>query len=139
MGRASAIKDELRRIEADLAVLDKAVLLFAPSTDLDNVLARRKRTNLFKRGELLRHILTVLRKAGEPLTAMQIAKAVKARTKLKQDILPNVKRSLREQSNAGRLKEVGEAFGRQKLWTIEARNNQATSARAGVVELRPRP
>ena len=121
MGRTSVIEDELRRIAADLAVQDKAALLFAPSTDLGSILARRKRTNLFKHGELLRHILMVLREAREPLTAMQIAKAVKTRTKLKQDILPNVKRSLRGQSKAWRLKEVGKRWeakilGRARLF-----------------------
>lgn len=140
LGRVSAIKDELHRIETDIKPLDQAVKLFSPTTDVDGVAARRKRSHLFRRGELVKHILTALRQKGKPMTAIEIMKTVKVRTKLKQDILPNVKRCLREQAKAGTLIEVGEAFGRQKLWTIAARKNQATAAASkGVVELRPRP
>lgn len=137
MGRASALKDELRKIESDIATLDKAIRMFSPNTDVDRVPARRKRSHLFQRGVLIRHIITALKQKGTPMTAIEIMKAVKDTTKLRQDILPNIKRCLREQAKAGTLKEVGETFGRQKMWTIQPRP-QATAPNA-VVELRPRP
>lgn len=136
MGRASAFKAELRPVEDDIAILDKAEKLFFSGAVMDGVTARRKRSHIFRRGELAKHVLTGFRQKP-PRAAIEIAKEIKGWTKLRQDILPNVERCLRKQTAKGVLEKVGETFRRQKLWKIWARA-QATIA-SPVVKLAFRP
>lgn len=70
------IRDRLAEIRNDIDALDRTLGVLGYVGDLDAVMPRAKRHVLFGRGELTRQVLTILRRAGKPLTSRQIAQEI---------------------------------------------------------------
>ena len=78
-GEVEALAARCDRLRADLVHLDAAIRIMCPDAQPELIRPRkpsRKGCDWFGRGELARAVLDVLRGAGEPLEAMEIARAV---------------------------------------------------------------
>lgn len=73
---AERIRDRLAEIKNDIDALDRTLGTLGYDGDLDAAMPRQKRHVLFGRGELTRQVLTILRRAGKPLTSRQIAQEI---------------------------------------------------------------
>ncbi|MEM6413060.1 MAG: hypothetical protein AAF720_00180 [Pseudomonadota bacterium] len=73
-GEVESFRDRVLRRFEQIETLDAAIKIFEPGFDPDSVkpIKHRVRSNLFKRGELSRLILGVLRKSEHPLSARRI-------------------------------------------------------------------
>src|ERR1700732_2442345 len=66
-------KSEARRLIAAMKQVEGVMKLLHPGYDVRPIAVRRRRPNpWFKRGTVFRHVLDVMRKATEPMTAKQI-------------------------------------------------------------------
>jgi len=76
-GQIADLEKRIGRLRADLANLDAAILLVAPSADPTAIKPKRayKRTQYFARNELSRLALDIMRKASGPMAAREIAVA----------------------------------------------------------------
>jgi hypothetical protein len=71
---------ELSEVEADLAAIDRVLVNVIGFTgDVEAITRDFRREALFKRGELQRLVMQVLREANEPLTTRQITERVMSR------------------------------------------------------------
>lgn len=80
-GRVISLKKQIARHNKELASLDATIGLFDPSYRVGSIKPRnaRKRSKLFKLGELGRLIMDALRRAeGRPLATKEIVAAVTA-------------------------------------------------------------
>ena len=66
-GKIAALHKEISKLAKDLAKVDGVIKLFDPAYEIGSIKPKgaRSRPTLFKQGELGRHILDCLRKAGE--------------------------------------------------------------------------
>lgn len=74
-GRIEALHDELRTLLAQLESLDATILQFDPSHRVEAIRPRaiRPPEDWSHRGEMARHVLSILRQAAEPMTTRDIA------------------------------------------------------------------
>lgn len=74
-GEIERTHTNLKRMVADLEVLDAVILQFDPTFDVESVKARafRPPADWANRGEMSRLVLSILRQAVEPLTTRDIA------------------------------------------------------------------
>src|SRR5882672_4595063 len=79
-GRVISLKKQIARHSKELANLDATIALFDPTYRVGSIKPRnaRKRSKLFKQGELGRLILDALRRAGGPLATAEVVEAVTA-------------------------------------------------------------
>jgi hypothetical protein len=75
IGRA---QQQLGQLRADLAHVDATIRLFAPAMEPETIPAKRIRQSAlsFERGELSRRALDALRRAGAPIRAPDLVRAV---------------------------------------------------------------
>jgi hypothetical protein len=92
-GELREAENRVARLRADLASLDVTIRLFDPSITPTAIRPRVKRTaqQRFRMGELTRTTLSVLRKAGRPLTVREIADLVAAECHLDMSTIPAAK------------------------------------------------
>jgi hypothetical protein len=71
-------EQQLGQFRADLVHLDATIRLFAPGMEPQTIPAKRIRQSdlWFEQGELSRRVLDALRRAGEPIRAPDLVKAV---------------------------------------------------------------
>ena len=71
-------QQQLGQFRADLAHVDATIRLFAPAMVPETIPAKRIRQSdlLFERGELSRRVLDALGRAGEPIRAPDLVRAV---------------------------------------------------------------
>ena len=75
-GEIKARRYQITRLEMELAHIDAVIRMFSPSYDISKIATKRsfsKNPAGVPRGSGSRHALSVLREAGEPLTANDIA------------------------------------------------------------------
>lgn len=72
---ADTVRAKHEALLADVAALDRSILIFRPEAELDAIpaLAFTRKADWAKRGELTRAILAILRNADGPLSTAQIA------------------------------------------------------------------
>lgn len=78
-GKVQALRKEIARHKKELDSIDATILLFDPEYKAGSVrpINPRKRSKLFKQGELGRHITDALRRAdGKPLTTHEVVTGV---------------------------------------------------------------
>lgn len=81
-GEIKTRRYQIMRLEIELAHVDHVIKMFQPSYDLTKIATKRsfvKNPAGTPRGSGSREALTVLREAGEPLTASEIARRVLAK------------------------------------------------------------
>ena len=81
-GEIKARRYQIARLEMELAHIDAVIRMFRPSYDIAKIATKRsfvKNSAGTPRGSGSREALTVLREAGEPLTASEIARRVLAK------------------------------------------------------------
>ncbi len=79
---------QIMRLEMELAHVDAVIRMFKPSYDIESILPKRsfaKNPAGVKHGAGGRYALGVMREAGEPLTAVEIAKRVLVKLKRPQN------------------------------------------------------
>ena len=118
--------ERLRQMVIDLESLDATLLQFDPSLEIETIKPRafRPPANWSKRGEMMRLILSVLRRATEPLTTRDIAFELiveraldKTDQKLIRLMSKRVGVSLRCQRDAGRVESIL-GPGQYNLWKL---------------------
>ena len=79
-GEIEALRTKMARLQADLAHLDAVIRIMDPAAEPEAIRPKvpRNRCEWFGRGELFRLAMDALRTAPEPLSAMEIARAVVA-------------------------------------------------------------
>ena len=78
-GEIKARRFQIMRLEVELAHVDAVIKMFSPSYDIDKIATKRsfsKNPAGVPKGAGGRYALTILREAGEPLTALEIAERV---------------------------------------------------------------
>ena len=77
-GVIARTEKQLGQFRADLVHLDATIRLFAPGMEPQTIPAKRIRQSdlWFEQGELSRRVLDALRRAGEPIRAPDLVKAV---------------------------------------------------------------
>lgn len=119
--------ERLRQMVVDLESLDTTLVQFDPNIEVEMIKPRafRPPKDWSKRGEMMRLILSVLRRATEPLTTRDIAFELiveraldKTDQKLIRLMSKRVGVSLRCQRDAGRVKAVL-GPGQYNLWQID--------------------
>ena len=77
-GMITRTEQQLGQFRADLVHLDATIRLFAPRMEPKTIPAKRIRQSdlWFEQGELSRRILDALRRAGEPIRAPDLVRAV---------------------------------------------------------------
>jgi hypothetical protein len=78
-GLIARTQQRLGQFRADLAHVDATIRLFAPAIEPDAIPAKKIRqtgSSLFEPGELSRRVLDALRRAGAPIRAPDLVKAV---------------------------------------------------------------
>ena len=77
-GMIARTEQQLGQFRADLVHLDATIRLFAPGMEPKTIPAKRIRQSdlWFEQGELSRRVLDALRRAGEPIRAPDLARAV---------------------------------------------------------------
>src|SRR4051794_41972136 len=80
-GRIEQAERALAQWRADLGHLDGALRIFAPEIEAAEIRPKqiRNRNGMFGNGELPRLVLDALRNAGQPLDAVDVARAVAGR------------------------------------------------------------
>ena len=76
MGEIANREFQIERMQTDLAHVDAVIKMFSPNYDLDSILPKvtnRKNPAGTPRGAGSRHVFTVMREVGEPLTCREIA------------------------------------------------------------------
>lgn len=78
--RLSEAQAQSRKLAADMRHVEHVIKLFRPNEDVRSlvVVRRRHRSALFKRGHIIREVLTVLRQEARPMTIVEIADALLA-------------------------------------------------------------
>jgi hypothetical protein len=106
---ADTVRARHEALLADVAALDRSILIFRPEADLEAIpaLAFTRKTDWAKRGEVTRAILAILRNADGPLSTAQIAEQAQIARSLPVDAVNlrlATKRSLKALS---RLRDMG--------------------------------
>lgn len=118
--------ERLRQMVIDLENLDATLLQFDPSLEIETIKPRafRPPKDWSKRGEMMRLIISVLRRATEPLTTRDIAFELiveRALDKTDQRLIRLMSKrvgvALRHQRDAGRVSSVL-GPGQYNLWQI---------------------
>lgn len=117
-GRVISLKKQIARHNKELASLDATIALFDPSYRVGSIKPRnaRKRSKLFKLGELGRLIMDALRRAeGTPLATKEIVAAVTAAIGEGKATAPVLAHSVRSNlaylARRGSVVKVGERAG----------------------------
>jgi hypothetical protein len=89
-GMIARTEQQLGQFRADLVHLDATIRLFAPGMEPKTIPAKRIRQSdlWFEQGELSRRVLDALRRAGEPIRAPDLVRAVMTTKGLTQPIAP---------------------------------------------------
>jgi hypothetical protein len=118
--------ERLRKMVIDLENLDATLLQFDPKLEIETIKPRafRPPKDWSKRGEMMRLIFSVLRRASEPLTTRDIAFELiveraldKSDQRLIRLMAKRVGVALRHQRDAGYVKAV-EGPGQYNLWEM---------------------
>jgi hypothetical protein len=81
-GEIKARRYQIMRLELELAAIDTTIRMFRPTYDIDKIATKRsfgKNPAGVPKGSGSRHAFTVMREAGAPLTANEIAGRVLAK------------------------------------------------------------
>lgn len=83
VGKIAAAQDQIAQMMADLDALDRAIRIFDPAIDLEELPMKRvPPPNAAFRGEIQRFLLHTLRTASVPMTTHQLASAIMEARKL---------------------------------------------------------
>ena len=122
---------ELRQMIMDLERLDATLLMFDPSYDIPSIKPKafRPPEDWSKRGQMTRLVLTILRKAAQPLMAREIAAQLICERGLDQNdpallrlMTKRVGVALRGQRNKRRALST-EGPGQSVLWSLPTSQN----------------
>jgi len=138
MGREAALRAELAGLEADIRTLGDAIRVYEPDAKLAGIKPGRQREHLFRRGEVARHVLTVLREKGTA-SIREIVDAIKARTGIEKDLTRHVDRCLANQARSGRVEVCGHNDLGRHVWRIAPRPQAATARPEAPLQLARRP
>lgn len=136
--------ERLRQMVVDLENLDATLIQFDPKLEIETIKPRafRPPKDWSKRGEMMRLIVSVLRRATEPLTTRDVAFELiveraldKTDQKLIRLMSKRVGVALRHQRDAGRVISIL-GPGQYNLWQIV---RQQSSASSSVEEAPPFP
>lgn len=124
-GRIGAMQGELQQLHADLASLDAVIRQFDPEYDLGSIRPKYRRAPAAAEfGAMSRAVLDILRRAGGPLPARDIAERIiderglnKADRALTRIMAKRVDMALRYQRTNGMVREAG-GDGREVLWEV---------------------
>jgi hypothetical protein len=109
-GKLNNNRKQAARFATNMKTVEKVIKLFDPRFNIQSIAAkRRNRTNKhFKRGTMFNTALNVLRRAGRPLSAKEIAKTMlqergvaQPNGKLISGIVAGIYRPLKRQSGQG--------------------------------------
>ena len=70
---AIQIRNRLAEIKNDMKAIDRSLGTLGYKGDIDAIMPRKQRNRIFRRGELMRTILTKIRHADQALTSREIA------------------------------------------------------------------
>lgn len=116
-GEILTAKKRLEKLRDDLDAIDRALRVFDPSQTPEKIrpVIKRKGERLFAYGECTRAILNAMRKAGEPVTAVQLAERVALDCAIKTEI-PGIEAKLSRMVTATlvRLQKRGVVVGEGK-------------------------
>src|SRR3990167_391794 len=75
---ADTVRGQYEALLADVAALDRTILIFRPEADLSEIppLKFTRKAHWANRGELTRAIMDALRNAGEPLSTPEMVRRV---------------------------------------------------------------
>jgi len=73
---AEELRERIAAIRNDIDAMDRILAALGYKGDLDAMMPRQKRYVVFGRNQLAKQVLTVLRKAGGPLSSRQIAEKI---------------------------------------------------------------
>jgi hypothetical protein len=123
-GELVAAEKRIIELRADINSLDGAIRVFDPTAAPDKIrpVRRRKKPTLIPRGQCSRAILDMLRHAGNPMTAREIAAQLAARYQMDAGdtiamnaLVAKVRNTLARQKVL-----LTEARGDAKAWRVEA-------------------
>ena len=116
-GKINDNRKQAEQLTADMMAVEKVIKLFDPKFNIQGIAAkRRNRTNKhFKRGTMFNTALNVLRRAGRPLSAREIAKQMlqergvtRPNGKLIAGIIAGIYRPLKRRSGNGMIRNAGQ-------------------------------
>jgi hypothetical protein len=126
-GRIDAARVALQQLIVDLDHIDAAIRIFDPDYDLAGIRSRTyPAAQVARRGDSIRLILDILRRASEPLTTKQIALQVMAvrgqnvnDAALVLTLTRRVGASLRSYRDNGSTRSIKDGrYGKYDLWEI---------------------
>ena len=123
-GEITELKKQITWKQEQLGHVDATLLLFDPSANPEALpkVKPYKHVALFRQGELSRLIVDTLRRAGKPLTRVEITEAVTAYLGQPQDkatvMGPRVRSNLHYQEGKGSVVKTGE--GANAKWALSA-------------------
>ncbi len=119
-------KAQLNVKQAEINTIDQTFMLLGLECDPELTRPRKSYTRTFKRGELKRLIIKILKEVnGGPLTTRQITNEVMRRKGLDSDYWDHVKRALRRYPITVKLRENenGESMWALKTYTTKPKND----------------
>tara|TARA_R110002110_G_scaffold411228_1_gene635375 strand:+ start:8851 stop:9336 length:486 start_codon:yes stop_codon:yes gene_type:complete len=123
---AKAARAALEAVEADLAALDHTLGVLGFTEDPAKYMPTRKNRRVFKKGEMVRSALAVLREASGPLSSREIclalleAKGIDTSDKrLVNQVTSRVYKALQREAGAGRV-TAKQHSGRSLVWSRPA-------------------
>lgn len=123
---ADTVRARYDELLADIAALDRSILIFRPEADLDAIpaLAFTRKADWAKRGEIARAILSALRDATEPIATAGMVALLRTNDALALDAVPQrlatkrVHKSLSRLRDQGHVRNVETRGGQYLEWEI---------------------
>ncbi len=96
LGKVTHYKQQIKRINNDLAHTNSAIKIFYPDFNLKIVKPKKHITpnKFFRRGERAKLVLDVLREKNKPLTTHEISDRIKELKNIEADIISTIRDSL---------------------------------------------
>lgn len=129
-GKILENRNEAKRLAQDMRHVEHVIKLLEPRFDVRRIAVRRRnRQNpWFKRGDMFRHAIDVLRRATEPMTAREITEAllrsrgVEPDTKAVRSLFGGIQASLRNHDGVT-VERIGESMPAR--WMLKGDAGQA--------------
>ncbi len=112
---ADTVRAQYEALLADVAALDRAILIFRPEADLADIppLKFTRKAHWANRGEVTRAIIDTLRTAGEPLSTPELVGRVQEARSLPTDRLSLRTATTRARKALARLRDQGVISSRE--------------------------
>jgi len=97
LGEIEELNEKISTIKSDIAVLDRAMTIIEPKTNIDILQPKPKRVKnrYFRVGELRRAILSELRLSNKPLSVREISELIANKKSITTKITDSVKTTMR--------------------------------------------